>query len=210
MASRVTLWPLAPSHYQNQSWHTRNWTLINKLQWKFNQNNIFIQGFKIIVTKMVVIFFSGLKVLTFMLSNCFSFHLRDRLMELCRTFTHWCIVIFCGSPLTFPKFQYCVFETNLIIRCYKSCSFVVETLVFEVSYSLQWRHIQHDGVSNHQPHDCSLNCFFKLQIKENIKAPHHWLLWGNSPVTAEFPAQRASNAENVSIWWHHVHGFYMN
>ena len=34
-------------------------------------------------------------------------------------------------------------------------------------------------------------------IKENIKAPRHWPLWG------EFPAQRASNAENVSIWWHH-------
>ena len=28
---------------------------------------------------------------------------------------------------------------------------------------------------------------------------------GNSPVTDEFPAQRVSNAENVSIWWlHHV------
>ena len=26
---------------------------------------------------------------------------------------------------------------------------------------------------------------------------------GNSPVTREFPAQRASNAENVSIWWRH-------
>ena len=27
----------------------------------------------------------------------------------------------------------------------------------------------------------------------------------NSPVTDEFPAQMASNAENVSIWWrHHV------
>ena len=28
---------------------------------------------------------------------------------------------------------------------------------------------------------------------------------GNSPVTDEFPTQRASNAENVSIWWRH-HG----
>ena len=26
---------------------------------------------------------------------------------------------------------------------------------------------------------------------------------GNSPVTGEFPAQRASKAENVSIWWRH-------
>ena len=29
---------------------------------------------------------------------------------------------------------------------------------------------------------------------------------GNSPVTGEFRAQKASNAENVSIWWRH-HGF---
>ena len=26
---------------------------------------------------------------------------------------------------------------------------------------------------------------------------------GNLPVTGEFPAQMASNAENVSIWWRH-------
>ena len=26
---------------------------------------------------------------------------------------------------------------------------------------------------------------------------------GNSPMTGEFPAQMASNAENVSIWWRH-------
>ena len=26
---------------------------------------------------------------------------------------------------------------------------------------------------------------------------------GNSPATGEFPAQMASNAENVSIWWRH-------
>ena len=30
-------------------------------------------------------------------------------------------------------------------------------------------------------------------------------VWGNSPMTGEFPAQIASNAENVSIWWRH-HG----
>ena len=42
--------------------------------------------------------------------------------------------------------------------------------------------------------------FIQAQIKENIKAPRHWPLCAvNSPVTGEFPAQRASNAENVSI-----------
>ena len=29
---------------------------------------------------------------------------------------------------------------------------------------------------------------------------------GNSPVTGEFPAQKASNAEDVSIWWRHHTG----
>ena len=28
----------------------------------------------------------------------------------------------------------------------------------------------------------------------------------NSPMTGEFPAQRASTMENVCIWWHHFHG----
>ena len=31
---------------------------------------------------------------------------------------------------------------------------------------------------------------------------------GNSPVTGEFTAQMASNAENLSIWWRH-HGVYL-
>ena len=62
-----------------------------------------------------------------------------------------------------------------------------------------------DGVSNHQPHNCLLNRFFKTQIKENIKDPRHWPLCGEFTGTGEFPAQMASNAENVSIWWrHHV------
>ena len=42
---------------------------------------------------------------------------------------------------------------------------------------LQWRHNEHDGVSNHQPHDCLLNRSFKAQIKEN-KVPCHWPLLG--------------------------------
>ena len=44
-----------------------------------------------------------------------------------------------------------------------------------------------------------------MQIKENIKALRHWPLCGEFTGTGEFPAQRASYAENVSIWWrHHV------
>ena len=51
-------------------------------------------------------------------------------------------------------------------------------IYLHISKTLQWRHYEHDGVSNHQPHDCLFNCLFKAQIKENIKAPRHWPLWG--------------------------------
>ena len=67
---------------------------------------------------------------------------------------------------------------------------------------LLWRHNRHDGVSNHQPHDCLLNRLFRRTSKKTSKLRVIGLCAGNSPV----PAQRASNAENVSIWWRH-HGF---
>ena len=68
---------------------------------------------------------------------------------------------------------------------------------------LQWRHNERDGISNHQPHDCLLNRLFRRRSKKTSKLRVTGLCVGNSPVTGEFPAQRASNAENVSIWWCH-------
>ena len=77
--------------------------------------------------------------------------------------------------------------------------------------ALQWRHNERDRVSNHRRLDCLLLPFVQSQIKENIKAPCHWPLWGEFTGDSEFPAQRASNAENVPIlcchhgmkiiWW---------
>ena len=67
--------------------------------------------------------------------------------------------------------------------------------------SLQWRHNGHDGVSNHKPHHCSLNRIFSRRSKKTSKLRFTGLCTGNSPVTSEFPAQMASNTENVSIWW---------
>ena len=73
--------------------------------------------------------------------------------------------------------------------------------------TLQWRHNERDGVSNHQPHYCILNRLFRRKSKKTSKLRVTGLCAGNSPVTGEFPAQRASNAENVSIWWryHEIH-----
>ena len=71
--------------------------------------------------------------------------------------------------------------------------------------TLQWRHNGLDSVSNHQPHDCLLICLFRRRWKKTPKLRVTGLCVGNSPVAGEFPAQMASNAENVSIWWRH-HG----
>ena len=71
--------------------------------------------------------------------------------------------------------------------------------------TLQWRHNEHDDVLNHQPHDGLLKRLFSRRSKKTSKLGVTGLCEGNSPVTGEFPVQRASNAENVSIWWrHHV------
>ena len=47
--------------------------------------------------------------------------------------------------------------------------------------------------------------FTQVQIKDTSKLRVIGLCEGKSPVTGEFPAQMASNAENFSIWWRH-HG----
>ena len=64
---------------------------------------------------------------------------------------------------------------------------------------LQWRHNGRDGVSNHQTHDCLLNRVFRRRSKNTWKLRLTGLCAGNPPVTGEFPAQMASNAENVSL-----------
>ena len=74
-------------------------------------------------------------------------------------------------------------------------------------HTLQRRHNECDSVSDHQPHDCLLNRLFGRGSKKTSKLRVTGLCAGNSPGTGEFPAQIASNAENVSIGWrHHVRG----
>ena len=70
-------------------------------------------------------------------------------------------------------------------------------------HSLRWRHNGHDSVSNHQPHHCLPNRLLGCRSKKTSNLRVNGLCAGNSPGTGEFPAQMASNAENVSIWWRH-------
>ena len=66
--------------------------------------------------------------------------------------------------------------------------------------TLQWRHNEHDGVSNQRRLDCLLNRLFRRRSKKAPTLPVTGLSEGILPVTGEFPTQRASNAGNVSIW----------
>ena len=70
--------------------------------------------------------------------------------------------------------------------------------------TLQWRDNEYGGFSNHQSHNCLLIHLFRRISKKTLKKLDvTGLCEGNSPVTGEFPTQRASHVENVSISWLH-------
>ena len=71
----------------------------------------------------------------------------------------------------------------------------------DICYSLQWRHNERDGVSNQHRLDCLLNRLFRRRPKKTSKLRVTGLCDGNPPVTDRFSLQRASNSENVSIWF---------
>ena len=67
--------------------------------------------------------------------------------------------------------------------------------------ALQWRHTRRHGVSNSGLSIVYANVCSGAHKKKTLKLRVTGLCEGNSPVTSEFPSQRASNAENVSISW---------
>ena len=74
----------------------------------------------------------------------------------------------------------------VLLRLYCSC----------LLDSLQRRHNEHDGISNHQPQDCLLNRLFKAQIKENTKAPRHWPLLGEFNCDRWIPCTKSQLCRN--------------
>ena len=119
--------------------------------------------------------------------------------------------MFDGSALSFQVWNMQGSGIQLLMRFtpdyihYVNWSNII-TLILGFRYivvPLQWRHNRHHVVSNHQPHHCLLKRLFGRRSKKTSKLRVTGLCEGNSPVTGEFPAQMASNAENVSIWWRH-------
>ena len=54
-------------------------------------------------------------------------------------------------------------------------------------WPLQWPHNDHDGVSNHQPHGCSLKRLFRHRSKKTSKLRVTGLCVGNSPGPVNSP-----------------------
>ena len=53
-------------------------------------------------------------------------------------------------------------------------------------HTLEWSHNEHDGVSNHQPHDCLFNRLFTHRSKKTTKLRVTGLCAGNLPVTSSW------------------------
>ena len=105
-----------------------------------------------------------------------------------------CVRDLTPGPLVTKKMLFCRFRNPIIkLRWSDNCP----------RFTLGWRHNDHAGVSNHQPHGCLLNRLFRRNSKKTSKLRVTGLCAGNSPGTGEFPAQMASYAENVFIWWRH-------
>ena len=145
------------------------------------------------LTSIIFVYFLALcsiswnmKSTSFLYNQYIQFHRADFLMLL------KFISLNCATSGTSSTiFGWCHYTSGSLLEYHQNVNILI---------SLQWR----DGVSNHQPHDCSLNRLFRCRSKETPKLLVPGLYAGNSPVTGEFPALRTSNAENISIWWRHM------
>ena len=77
-----------------------------------------------------------------------------------------------GTPLITPTKSWAV----VLLWVQVACALMNASTVCITS---RWCHNGRDGVSNQRRLDCLLNRSIR-QMKENIKVPHHWPLWGES------------------------------
>ena len=81
-----------------------------------------------------------------------------------------------NHDLVFCHFPQTLFETGL-----------KHTMLPHIFTVLQWRHNDHDSVSNHQPHGCLLNRLFRRRSKKTSKLRVTGLCVGNSPGPVNSP-----------------------
>ena len=135
---------------------------------------------------------------------CFYlFHNAPFRTEMC-TFLFLMVTLHCGIwDKCTTRVVRLVYWDNHNVTLFHMCPASERTLNMTKVGQSQWRHNERDGVSNHQPHGCLLNCLFSRRSKKISKLRTTGLCVWNSPVTGELPTQRSNNAENGFIWWRH-------
>ena len=80
-------------------------------------------------------------------------------------------------------------------------------MLHAVLESSQWRHNNHNGVSNHQPHGCLLNCLFRHRSEKTSKLRVTGLCAWNSPGPVNSPhkgpvTRKMFPFDDVIMWQH--------
>ena len=90
---------------------------------------------------------------------------------------------------------------STLLACDFAMMFALRSWKFKIrADTLQRRHNERDGVSSHRRLDCLLKRLFRRRLKtKKSKLGIICFCEGKSPVTVEFPTQRHSNVEKVSI-----------
>ena len=111
------------------------------------------------------------------------------------------------SPALIEQVAYHMFRLPMHFRYISfagTCTCIVH-LSYKIQQNINYGDIIMSAISNHRHLAYLLNRLFRRRSKKTSKLRVMGPCAGNSPVAGEFPSQRTSNAENVSIWWrHHV------
>ena len=105
------------------------------------------------------------------------------------TSVNWVTIGLCTGSLSVwcqarPMLTYCEWSPHRTKTLGKLCP--TENLLQNITVTSQWVRWRLKSPASR----LLTEAFIQAQIKENIKAPRHWPLCGDSP-------------ENVSIWWRH-------
>ena len=98
------------------------------------------------------------------------------------------VLFVCYTRLTCLISMICPYSSGMIHwnrNDHMSSPIAVNYLLFKDA--LQWRHNDHDSVSNHQPHGCLLNRLFRRRSKKTSKLRVTGLCVGNSPGPVNSP-----------------------
>ena len=137
---------------------------------------------------------------------------------ICYVFAHWllhCLTIVTTMYSAFPPTT-----RHFSVRWFNTASFISTVLsiistqwfkiVFDYDFQMHYRHYDDVIMGAMASHITSLMIVYSTVYSGADQSKHQnlrviGLCGGNSPGTGKFPAQMASNAENVSIWWRHHH-----